>query len=115
MIDEVKTAIKRLLTGRRPTLKDVARALGLSTRTLQRQLTGLRATFQQLLQEARQELAHHYLTDKSLELTEVAYLLGFADANSFFRAFQRREGVSPYRWRCCQVNQPEAGASAKTR
>jgi AraC-like DNA-binding protein len=115
VIDEVKTAIKRLLTGRRPTLKDVARALGLSTRTLQRQLTGLRVTFQQLLQEARQELGHHYLTDKSLELTEVAYLLGFADANSFFRAFQRGEGVSPHRWRCRQVNQTEAGASAKTR
>ena len=108
VIDEVKTTIKRLLAGRRPTLKDVARALGLSTRTLQRQLTGLCLTFQQLLQEARQELAHHYLTDQSLELTEVAYLLGFADANSFFRAFQHREGVSPYRWRCRHENQPEA-------
>jgi methylphosphotriester-DNA--protein-cysteine methyltransferase len=69
---------------------------------LQRQLTGLRVTFQQLLQEARQELAHHYLTDKSLELTAVAYLLGFAHANSFFRAFQCREGVSPYR-RCLRA------------
>jgi AraC-like DNA-binding protein len=95
VIDGVKTAVKRLLAGRRPTLKDVARALGLSTRTLQQQLAGLRVTFQQLLQEARQELAHHYLMDKSLELTEVAYLLGFADANSFFRAFQRREGSHP--------------------
>jgi len=115
VVDEVKTAVKRLLAGRRPTLKDVARALGLSTRTLQRQLTGLRVSFQQMLQEARQELAHHYLTDESLELTEVAYLLGFADANSFFRAFQRREGVSPYRWRCRHVNQPDAARSAKTR
>ena len=26
-----------------------------------------------------------------------------------FRAFQRREGVSPYRWRCRHLNQPEAG------
>jgi AraC-like DNA-binding protein len=95
VIDEVKAAMKRLLAGRRPTLKDVARALRLSTRTLQRQLTSLRVTFQQLLQEARQELAHYYLTDQSLELTEVAYLLGFEDANSFFRAFQRRNGVSP--------------------
>jgi AraC-like DNA-binding protein len=88
------------------------RALRLSTRTLQRQLTSLRVTFQQLLQEARQELGHYYLTDQSLELTEIAYLLGFEDANSFFRAFQRREGVSPYRWRCRHVNQPEAEKGA---
>jgi hypothetical protein len=36
--------------------------------------------------------------DKSLELTEVAYLLGFADVNSFFRAFQRREGSIHWRF-----------------
>jgi AraC-like DNA-binding protein len=57
-------------------------------------------------------LGHYYLTDQSLELTEIAYLLGFEDANSFFRAFQRREGVSPYRWRCRHVNQPEAEKGA---
>ena len=99
--DEVKAASKRLLAGRRPALKDVARTLGRSTRTLQRQLTGQGVTFQQLLRESRRELARHYLAQPSLELTETAYLLGFDDANSFFRAFQSWEGVSPGRWRCC--------------
>ena len=47
-----------------------------------------------------------------LELTEVAYLLGFEDANSFFRAFQRGEGVSPNRWRCREVSRPEAEKGA---
>ncbi len=98
--DEVKAAAKRLLAGRRPALVDVARTLGRSTRTLQRQLTEQGVTFQQLLRESRRELAHHYLAQKSLELTETAYLLGFDDANSFFRAFQSWEGVSPRRWRC---------------
>ena len=98
--DEVKAAAKRLLAGRRPTLKDVARSLGLSTRTLQRQLTEQGATFQQILRESRRELARHYLAQGSLELSETAYLLGFDDANSFFRAFQSWEGISPHRWRC---------------
>ncbi len=97
--DQVKAAAKRLLAGRRPALGDVARALGVSTRTLQRQLTGQGVTFQQLLREARRELAHHYLGQSSLELTETAYLLGFDNANSFFRAFQDWEGISPRRWR----------------
>ena len=112
VIDEVKTAAKRLLAGRRPTLADVARNLGLSTRTLQRQLTGRHVTFQQLLQKARQELAGHYLPQESMGLTEVAFLLGFDDTNSFFRAFQRWEGVSPHRWRCRHLNQPDAGKNA---
>ena len=115
VVDEVKLNAKRLLAGRRPTLADVARSLGMSTRTLQRQLTDLHVTFQQLLQESRQELAEHYLPQKSLALNEVAYLLGFEDTNSFFRAFQRWEGVSPYRWRCHRLNQPDAQVNPSLR
>jgi AraC-like DNA-binding protein len=115
VVDDVKNTIKRLLAGRRPTLADIARNLGLSTRTLQRQLAGLHITFQQLLQEARQEMVQQYLTQKSLDLNEVAYLVGFEDANSFFRAFQRWEGVSPHRWRCRRMNQPPAAMDSAGR
>ena len=110
--DEVKAAAKRLLAGRRPALKDVARALGRSTRTLQRQLAGEGATFQGLLREARRDLAHHYLTQGALELSETAYLLGFDDANSFFRAFQSWEGISPRRW--LSRNRPPPAVGIKT-
>jgi AraC-like DNA-binding protein len=99
VIEEVNSVTKRLLAGRRPTLADVARNLGTSTRSLQRQLTDREVSFQQLLQEVRKELAQHYLIQEALELNEVAYLVGFDDPNSFFRAFQRWEGVSPFRWR----------------
>jgi AraC-like DNA-binding protein len=97
--DRVKAVLKRLLAGQRPTIHDVARQLGLSSRTLQRRLTDCRITFQRLLDEARRELAHHYLAQSSLELNETAYLLGYEDANSFFRAFQHWEGTSPGQWR----------------
>lgn len=108
--DEVKAALKRLLSGRRPSLGDVARTMGLSARTLQRRLTEKGATFQQLLQEARRDLAHHYLGQSRLELNETAYLLGFDDANSFFRAFHRWEGTSPRRWR--SQHQPALAAQS---
>ena len=114
VIDEVKAVTKRLLAGRRPTLRDVARSLGLSSRTLQRQLTDRRVTFQRLIQEARQELAHQYLLQAGLDINEVAYLLGFDDTNSFGRAFQRWEGVSPHRWRCGHLNQPPTGRPPDT-
>jgi AraC-like DNA-binding protein len=71
----------------------------MSTRTLQRRLTDEGTTFQKSMQEARRELARHYLLHSSLELNETAYLLGYEDSNSFFRAFQHWEGTSPGQWR----------------
>ena len=96
---QVKGILKRLLAGQRPVIQDVARELHLSTRTLQRRLTDEDTTFQQLMEEARRELARHYLLHSSLELNETAYLLGYEDANSFFRAFHHWEGTSPGEWR----------------
>jgi AraC-like DNA-binding protein len=96
---EVRTVVKRLLTGRRPDLREVARTMGASARTLQRRLAEHRVTFQQLLEEARRDLARHYLRHSALDLSEIAYLLGYEDASSFFRAFQQWEGTSPGRWR----------------
>jgi len=49
----VKGVLKRLLAGRRPALRDAARELRLGVRTLQRRLAGERATFQRLMEEAR--------------------------------------------------------------
>ena len=97
--EQVKGALKRLLAGQRPTIKTVARQLNLSSRTLQRRLAEGGVTFQQLLDSARRELAHHYLGQSSVELNETAYLLGYEDPNSFFRAFHEWEGTSPGQWR----------------
>jgi AraC-like DNA-binding protein len=97
--EQVKGTLKRLLAGQRPAVEHVARELRLSTRTLQRRLTEDGVTFQQLMEEARRELARHYLLHSSLELNETAYLLGYEDANSFFRAFHAWEGTTPGQWR----------------
>lgn len=96
---QVKAILKQLLAGRRPGIGDVAKELRLSTRSLQRKLAAEGATFQQLVQDARRELARHYLLHSSLELNETAYLLGYEDAHSFFRAFHAWEGSPPGEWR----------------
>ena len=100
--EKAKGILKHLLAGQRPGIQDLARELHLSTRTLQRRLTEQGITFQRLLDEARRELAHHYLLHSSRELNETAYLLGYEDANSFFRAFHQWEGTSPGHWRALQ-------------
>ena len=102
--EQAKAILKRLVAGERPGLQDLARELHLSIRTLQRRLTEEGITFQRLLDEARRELARHYLLHSSLELNETAYLLGYEDATSFFRAFHKWEGTSPGQWRQLQGN-----------
>jgi AraC-like DNA-binding protein len=107
--DQVKHTLKRSLAGKRPTLQHIAKELGMSARTLQRRLTDTRITFQQLVEDTRRELAHHYLKQSSVELAETAFLLGYEDANSFFRAFHVWEGTTPGEWRtrqgCRQVSE----------
>jgi len=100
---QVKTILKKLLAGHRPRLEDVARELGTSTRTLQRRLLDEGMSFHSLVEEARRELAKHYLLQSSLELNETAYLLGYEDPNSFIRAFHKWEGASPGEWRSARA------------
>lgn len=99
LADQVKRVLKRSMAGRRPVLQSVAVELGLSERTLQRRLTDAGRTFQRLAEEARRELARHYLARSPAEYHEIAFLLGYEDANSFFRAFHQWEGMTPGEWR----------------
>jgi len=98
-VERVRIAIQQKLTGQRPTIEDIANALHISSRTIQRRLQEEGSNFQRVLEEARHQLARQYLNNSVLELNEAAYLLGYNDANSFVRAFRTWEGVPPGRWR----------------
>ena len=98
-VERVRITIQENLTGRRPTIEDIADALHISPRTLQRRLQDEGFSFQRVLEEARRQLARHYLNNSALELNEAAYLLGYEDGNSFVRAFRTWEGIPPARWR----------------
>lgn len=77
----------------------VARRLAVSSRTLQRRLREEGTSFKDVVQATRESLARHYLERTRLSATEVAYLLGFEEATSFFRAFHRWTGTTPEAWR----------------
>jgi AraC-like DNA-binding protein len=98
-IERVRLAIQQKLAGRRPNVEEIADTLHISSRTLQRRLQDEGSSFQRALEEARRQLARHYLNNSVLELNEAAYLLGYEDSNSFVRAFRTWEGVPPSRWR----------------
>jgi AraC-like DNA-binding protein len=100
--ERVRATIQEKLAGHRPKMQEIARELHLSSRTLQRRLQEAGYSFQQVLEEARHQLARHYLTSSLLDLNETAYLLGYEDSNSFVRAFRSWEGVPPAYWRGTQ-------------
>jgi AraC-like DNA-binding protein len=87
------------LSERTPSLEGVARSLGVSARTLQRQLRQEGVSFAQLLAELRREMAPSLLQDGQYGVSEVAFLLGYEDPSAFRRAFQRWFGRSPRSFR----------------
>lgn len=103
--DTVRWLLVRQLGGGRPDIPAVARELGVSERTLQRRLGSEGTSFQQLLTAARRARAHELLADAALDLHEVAFLLGYEDQSSFFRAFRLWEGATPSHWRAAHQGQ----------
>ncbi len=95
----VKWIMKRSLTGGCPRINTVASELGMGDRTLQRRLTDEGTSFKNLLTQVRHEQAREYLADLTLDIKEVAFLIGYEDQNSFYRAFRIWEGDTPSNWR----------------
>jgi len=73
----------------------VAKRLAVSPRTLQRRLRDEGTTFKDVVGSTREGLARNYLERTQLSSTEIAFLLGFEEPTSFFRAFQRWTGTTP--------------------
>jgi len=97
--DRVRAAIVERLPSGEPLQSEVARAVGSSTRGLQRKLAADGTTYAALVDDTRRGLAIAYARDSRYSLTEVAYLLGFSGGNNFTRAFRRWTGKSPSEYR----------------
>lgn len=98
-IGRVRSVIAERLRGRRPTLGTVGKHLAMSQRTLQRLLKDNGTSFRELLDDVRNDHARGYLTSTSFTDIEIAFLLGFEDPNSFYRAFRSWNGVAPSEYR----------------
>ena len=77
----------------------VATAMHMSRRTLSRKLEQEGTSFFAVADAVRRETALAYVLDRRLELTEVAFLLGFSHVESFHRAFKRWTGETPVAYR----------------
>lgn len=95
----VRCALLELLPLGYCTAAHVATHLCLSQRTLQRRLADEGTTFQRQLDATRLRLSRYYIDHSNLTSDEIAFLLGYEEANSFRRAFARwtGEGLREYK------------------
>lgn len=93
--ERVRAVLLELLPGNEATIEKTAERLGMSKRTLQRRLEDEGENFRTLINTCRENLARHYLGNTSLPGYEIAFLLGFEDPNSFYRAFMTWTGQTP--------------------
>jgi len=78
---------------------DLAARLGLSARTLHRQLKDEGASLQALKDEVRRERACELLQRTQRPIKQVAQATGFHNEKSFIRAFKAWTGMAPSEWR----------------
>jgi AraC-like DNA-binding protein len=94
--------------------QQIAGKMSMSRQTLYRLLRREGVTFEQVLDELRRDLSLHYVSGQRASLNEIAYLVGFADAASFSRAFRRWTGrtARSMRERCCGPAVSRSSSSA---
>lgn len=99
LLSELQRHIVAIMQDQSPELTLVAARMGLSERTLYRQLSDRGLRYKNVLNAVRYELAKDYLKDAHLSLPEISLLLGFAEQSVFSRAFKGWSGLSPMRYR----------------
>lgn len=109
---QVRTTLQSLLPHGRHNITHVSAALGLTTRSLQRQLEGSGTSFQETLDQVRSQAATRALRSRRLAISDAASLCGFSETSSFTRWFSKNFQQSPSQWRQqahCNQAMPNAG------
>jgi len=99
---EVEKLIRGFLSTGECTLSRVAKFMSMSVRSLQNHLEAEHTSFQLLLDQVRRELSIKHLSEGRVQLTQLAYILGYSELSAFSRSFKRWYGTSPRNWQRLQ-------------
>ena len=91
----IENAIVPLLPHGLVSAEEIASRIGVSQRTLARRLSSEELTFSDVLQDLKIDLARRYLADRSLSVSQIAWLLGYREVSSFTHAFKRWTNETP--------------------
>jgi len=94
--ERVRALVYRQLGDRRINQQQIARQLGMSSRTLRRHLAADEQSFQQLVDDCRlRQAAHELRVRRQLSIAQTALRLGYSEHSTFTRAFSRWSGMPP--------------------
>ncbi len=80
-------------------LPQAAEHFGLNPQTLRRQLKAQGASYQQLKEDTRRDVAIHYINEGQLSIEEIGFRLGYSESSTFIRAFKGWTGLTPLSFR----------------
>jgi AraC-like DNA-binding protein len=95
LVAELRARLRPTLLGGAPGVGALARALAMSTRTLQRRLGELGTSYGDVLDDLRRDVARLRLERRDLTVAAAARELGYSDSRAFIRAFRRWTGATP--------------------
>ena len=111
----VENIVAPLLPHAEANAKEVARSMGMSERTFARRLAAEGLNFRIILDELRRDLAVGYLEERQLQMTQIAWLLGFQQPSAFSHACRRWTGKSPMNFRRSQATLRDPVAPGRSR
>ncbi len=95
----VRDTMSKLMREGSCSIDDVAKALAMSARTVQRRLESEGTTFGEVFDETRRATALEYLRNPQIAIKEAAFRVGFSEPSTFYRAFRRWTGATPADYR----------------
>jgi AraC-like DNA-binding protein len=99
LIINLRGLLRKSLAAGHCTVSDIARALHIHERTLNRRLHEESTSFRKELDDVRLEMARQFLANSAMPIARIAKALNYADVSAFSRAFKRWTGKTPAQWR----------------
>jgi AraC-like DNA-binding protein len=95
IVPDVTNMLRVMIESEDCSAAQVARALGLHERTMQRRLQTCNTSFERMKDGVLRELAVMLLRDPDVQISSIAWKLHYANSSAFTRACQRWFGASP--------------------
>ncbi len=97
--DRVQKKLFQLIPSGQSSLENVVEEFGISARTVQRNLDVENIKFNQVVKNIQKIMTLNYLESKELSIEEIAYLVGYTETSSFYRAFKGWIGKTVLQYR----------------